>query len=144
MKRRFGGWLTSTKGATKPRRRNPRPRSSPRGGRGKAIDQHISGWASDNGLSVDRKATGGGGHLSVDLASGFGTSGRGGFVGAVSVETLLSTLLAFQEEAGALSYAFNRGSTGKKTDKDVGEADVTNARWLTDQELKGRDYIPAE
>ncbi len=108
----------------------------------KVIDQHIFGWASDNGLSVDRKATGGGGHLSVDLASGFGTSGRGGFIGAVSVETLLSTLLAFQEEAGALSYAFNRGSTGKKTDKDVGEADVTNAPWLTDQELRGDTTSP--
>ena len=108
----------------------------------KVIDQHIFGWASDNGLSVDRKATGGGGHLSVDLASGFGTSGRGGFVGAVSVETLLSTLLAFQEDAGALSYAFNRGSTGKKTDKDVGEADVTNAPWLTDQELRGDTTSP--
>lgn len=91
------------------------------------IEQHIFGGAlsSKCKLKVDPKATGGGGHISLDVASGFG-SAIGGQT-AVSAEILLTTLVQLQLKARDLQREFNKGD---------GESDRTNAPWLTDEQIK--------
>ncbi len=94
------------------------------------IEAHIFGGAAKKGLTVDRSATGGGGHLSMDFSTSAGGTVRNSPV--ESFELLLTILGTLQENAANLSrqWVADSGEGG------VGEADKKNAPWLKDENLK--------
>ncbi len=95
------------------------------------ITEHIFGGAKGLGLIPDPKATGGGGHISLDASTGFGHTDNGRTT--TSYEVLLATLLDLQTSCNLLQRQFFAAeSKGAAT----GEADPTNAPWLKDQQLK--------
>jgi hypothetical protein len=93
------------------------------------ISEHIFGLAKAQGLTPDASASGGGGHISVDLGSAFGwTDGTGQVV--VSFEALLGALVDLQDNAAQFQERVTQahGEGGQH-----GEVDPTNAPWLGGQ-----------
>jgi hypothetical protein len=101
------------------------------------IESHIFGGAAAKGLTVDRTARGGGGHLSMDVSSSVGGTVRG--TAAESFELLLTILDTLQANAANLGRQWREDSG----EGGVGEADPKNAPWLKDENLKigGNDAL---
>ena len=70
------------------------------------ITEHIFGGAHNEGLHADPEATGGGGHIWLDVTTGFGHGA------VVSFETLLETLSHLQANALDLQRRFNAPEQG--------------------------------
>lgn len=94
------------------------------------VDKHIVGLAKTLGLTPDVKATGGGGHISLDLSTSVGYTGADGTM-MISFEVFLQTLVDLQKGCALLQAEFNKSEVA-----DRGESDVQNAPWLSVQEFK--------
>ena len=94
------------------------------------VDKHIFGIAKTLGLTPDVKATGGGGHISLDLSTSVGYTGADGTM-MISFEVFLQTLFDMQKGCALLQAEFNKSEVA-----DRGESDVQNAPWLSVQEFK--------